>query len=503
MTVDFNSYTDDQLVDYFHQRCLENGGDRTSWLRGKEHSFKQELVNRLPFLSTGKKKAPIYLYIWCLENGVSDFPPCECCGTPVSGIGSKGFHKTCSTECKKILVANTIKTTMTEKYGVDNFTKTESYRKAASEQKKAENLSTIGSYSYSKLCDPAFLVEEYKTKSIRKIASEIGVSSITVHRYLKKFGIEKPASPKKEIVKPNRPKYVHRIDDVGSFPDVDFKKDELFNFIRSLGFRDAVQSDKTVLGSMELDITIPSKKIAIEFNGLYWHSTRFKERRYHLNKTLASQDSGYRLIHIFEDEWDTRKEQVKEKIKSILGVDDRQTVYARKCSVVEIDDIDKISDFYNKNHIQGSAGQSFTFGLEFNGSVVAMMSFKKRSDTEYELSRYATSHRVVGGFSRILKHAKNVLNEMGVKRLISFADRRYSVGNVYASNGWTHESDVGPDYQYVIRDRRVRKQNFRRKYLPEKIEMFDPNLSEVENMRMNGIYQIYDCGLMKFSLEIG
>ena len=362
---------------------------------------------------------------------------------------------------KNAEVVQKVKDTMVDRYGTPSFKE-----------------SLIPSEVIKLLGDKEWMQESYNALGGVKLAELLGVDGTTVYARLQRHGIE---------INPTKTSAAER---------------QIFEFVKSLGFDDAIQSDREVLDGKELDIVIPSKKIAIEFDGLHWHSAKYKQNGYHLDKTLDASDAGYRLIHIFEDEWEYRNQQVKDKIKSILGVDDRHFIHARKCELGIVEDTETIVEFYETNHIQGAAGQTITFSLSFEGSVVAMMSFKKRSDEEYELNRFATSARVSGGFSKILKYAKTHLKELGVSSLISFADMRYSTGNLYETTGWTLVDVLAPDYQYVIGDRRVRKQNFRRKYLPERLDVFDPELSERDNMLANGIYQIYDCGLMKFTLEL-
>ena len=55
--------------------------------------------------------------------------------------------------------------------------------------------------------------------------------------------------------------------------------------------------------------------MAIEFNGSYWHDVNHVSSGYHLNKVIKCNLVGYRLIHIWEDEWN---EQIKEKLKLIF-----------------------------------------------------------------------------------------------------------------------------------------------------------------------------------------
>src|SRR5699024_7872489 len=63
------------------------------------------------------------------------------------------------------------------------------------------------------------------------------------------------------------------------------KEEELFEFLKELDVGRIQQSNRTLLNGLELDIYLPDKNIAIEFNGLYWHSDIFKEKNFHLNKT--------------------------------------------------------------------------------------------------------------------------------------------------------------------------------------------------------------------------
>ena len=84
--------------------------------------------------------------------------------------------------------------------------------------------------------------------------------------------------------------------------------------------------EEIVVGSFEiiypkqLDIYIPSKKIAIEFNGTYYHSIeRGNNLTCHLNKTKMCEEKGIKLLHIWEDEWHYRKEETKNFILNAIN----------------------------------------------------------------------------------------------------------------------------------------------------------------------------------------
>jgi hypothetical protein len=367
-------------------------------------------------------------------------------------------------------------------YNVPHYSMTEEY-KLKYRSTSLRNFKTIhhtqkewSDYAKSVLEDKEVLSKLYTEYGGIKLGDMLGVNSDTVYSRLKKFGIE--------ITK-----------------GTSAGERSLSMFIESLGV-DVVNGDRTCLGGKEIDIFIPNHKIGFEFDGLFWHSSKFVDKNYHLNKTIEAMRNDVRLIHVFEDEWTSQRDLIKLKIKSLLGVDDRERVNARNTEVVIIPKFSCVNEFLDKHHIQGRVRSTFRFGLTYKGDLVACMTFVKRTDEEFELNRYATSHRVVGGFSKILSHAKRVLREHGVNTIVSFSDKRWSDGNMYLVNGWNHEYDTKPDYQYVINDKRFRKQKFRRKNLPNILERFDKDLSEVENMRNHGIYQIYDCGLMKFRMDL-
>lgn len=150
----------------------------------------------------------------------------------------------------------------------------------------------------------------------------------------------------------------------------------LIEFVKTL-VPEVITGDRSLIKPLELDIVIPSKNIAIEYNGLYYHSEAVgKDRNYHLNKTNQCESKGYRLIHIFEDEWLKKKAIVENRLKQILGVTEDRT-YARNLSMKELS-FSEARDFLIETHIQGSTNSmSKAFGLFLDEALVACMTFGK------------------------------------------------------------------------------------------------------------------------------
>jgi len=278
---------------------------------------------------------------------------------------------------------------------------------------------------------------------------------------------------------------------------------DILSFIKSLGL-ECEENDRKTISGKELDIIIPSKNIAIEINGLYWHSELHKDKNYHLNKTELCEEKGIQLIHIFEDEWLHKKDIVESRIRNILGFNNIR-IYARKCEVREVDIKDNIN-FLNENHIQGSVKSNIKLGLYYNGELVSLMTFgygrviMGGKDNEWELLRFCNklNTNVVGGASKLLKH---FINNYRPKEIISYADRRWSMGNMYEKLGFEFIHNSKPNYWYINGNIREYRFKYRKSRLTNLLN-YDEKLSEHDIMLMNKRYRIYDCGNKKYKLTI-
>lgn len=280
-------------------------------------------------------------------------------------------------------------------------------------------------------------------------------------------------------------------------------ENEVKDYIKSLGFS-IIENDRHTLKEnnsfYELDVFIPNKNIAIEFDGLFWHSSDKKDKNYHLNKTIKCNEKNINLIHIFEDEWIFKKRIVKARLKAILGVTE-YSIQARKCEVKEISSA-LATKFINKYHIQGNYNGSIKLGLFYKNRLVAVMTFgKPRFNKKYdwELLRYCTlaNFNIVGGAGKLLSYFKR--NYSG--SIITYADRRWSNGNLYRKLGFKELKAAAPAYWYFKGKHRYSRTSFQKHLLKNKLENFDENKSETENMKNNGFQMIYDCGNLVFELK--
>lgn len=272
---------------------------------------------------------------------------------------------------------------------------------------------------------------------------------------------------------------------------------ELREFVYSIVGKENVQTNVNLFGRNNFDIFIPSKNLAIEFNGVYWHSDKFKEINYHQNKSKICMENGVLLVHVWEDDWKSQRKQtiIKNKIKSKLGLGER--VYARKCEIVELS-YEDAHRFLDQTHIQGKTTASVWLGLKHEGEIVSCLGLKRmKTDGHWDLVRYSTSKAVVGGFSKLLKRFKT---ENEWKEIITYAHLDYSHGNLYDVAGFDNEGFTVAGMWYLKGDTRYRRELFMKHKLKDILEGFDDSLTEYENMKNHGFSRIYDAGSIKYRM---
>jgi len=273
---------------------------------------------------------------------------------------------------------------------------------------------------------------------------------------------------------------------------------EIQEFLKSNNIK-YILNDRKSIPPYEIDILVPSKNLGIEFHGLHWHSYNYLEtinqKMKHHNKASLANKNNINLIQIFEHEWAYKKELVKSILINKLNLTSNR-VYARNCVISSINNRDYY-DFLNLNHIQGSTGSRYKFGLFYNNVLVMVVGINKHNKHDFELSRVATfmNHSVVGGFSKILKH----FNKRNHGTIISYCDRRYSVGNLYLSNCFNLSHITKPNYFYVRNKKVYSRQQFQKHKLSKKLDSFDNDLSESQNMFNNGYRRAWDAGHYVFT----
>ena len=412
-------------------------------------------------------------------------------------INNSGFYA-CSSNCAK----GKTKNTFIKKYGVEHHFQTEETKNKIKSTWK-ENYG-VEHFSHSD-------VYKHKKKSI------INKRKKTIHHeYIEKYGLI--SIDGENIIKycdnhngeytiskklfQNRIRY-NNITCTVCYPKDEnnsLKEIELYNFIKQNLKEDVLRTHR--INNKEIDVYVPSLNLGFEFNGLYWHNELHKENDYHLNKTESMEENGIHLIHIWEDDWNDKCEIVKSRILNLLGKSENK-IYARKCVIRELDP--KIyKDFLNKNHIQGVVNSKVKLGLYHNEDLVSVMGFgslrkslgHKSVEGNWELLRFCNklNTNVLGGSSKLFKY---FINTYKPSKVISYADRSWSIGGMYKKIGFELTKKTNPNYYYIIDKKRINRYNFRKDKLIE--QGYDKSLTEKQIMISKKIYRIYDSGSLVFT----
>lgn len=384
-------------------------------------------------------------------------------------------------------IRDKIKTTILKRYGVENISQSDVIKK-----KKADT-SFKNSGAKNNTQAEVFRKRNYK------IANHKDYLSYDKQRRTNVFKCDKNKEHTFEI---NSTQYFDR--NKGNIPlctvcnpigdSTSIKQQDLSDFIK--GHTDLEVLDNYRGFGKEIDIYLPELKLGYEFNGLYWHSEKFRDKYYHQDKTNLFKKEGIKIVHIWEDEWDNKKDIIKSQIKNSLKLS--KVIFARKTKCKEVSK-EESRKFLNENHLQGAYSRiKKTIGLFHKEELVSVMVFdhqegrKNLSEDEWNLSRFCNKKNttVVGGASKLLK---TFLRNNSPKRIISYADADWSTGGLYENLGFTEVSRSRPDYKYVVEGKREHKSKWRKKKGQTKTER--------EIMQELGIERIYDCGKIKYEIN--
>lgn len=397
-----------------------------------------------------------------------------------------------------------MKNTCIEKYGVDNYTKSEEYK----DKYIKTCLKKYGTTHYAKT---KLFKEQHKQLMFEKFLNNNRFVNFTPKFTMEEYSGVTNKFNKKYSFECKRCKtisecFIHNGKtpkcDVCDVSSISGFQDEIYEFIKTELGIDCILNDRKTIYPKELDIYIPSKKIAIECNGIYWHSEVLgkKNKTYHINKTENCIKQGIHLIHIFENEWNNKKNIIKSILKNILNCN-VDKIGARKCKIIEINK--KISkQFLNDNHLQGNDHSSLKYGLYYKTELISIMTFcKSRFDKkcEWELSRYCNkiNLNIQGAASKLFSH---FIKKHQPNNIVSYSDRKIFSGDIYFKLGFNFIQNTPPNYHYIIDNysNLKHRMGFQKHKLNKLLSDFDVNLTEWENMKNHGFDRIWDCGHSKW-----
>lgn len=244
-----------------------------------------------------------------------------------------------------------------------------------------------------------------------------------------------------------------------------------------------VKNDRTILKGRELDIYIPSKKLAIEFNGLYWHASNKKDDPfYHINKSIEAERVGVRLISIMSDEWELKKPIVQDILRKAVGV--TESIDRSQCEVLEIS-FREGEAFLQNNMLDPILGSQKFFGIRFDNETMAVASFS-RTDNNWIMTNYCERKGFIikEGVNLILKFFNKKYNKAKLP-ITTTCDRRYFKGVEFLEAGFVETTPTGPNFTIT--------NNFKKR-----ITFKESKRLKEADLEKKGFFKVYDCGKRRF-----
>lgn len=464
--------------------------------------------------------------LYCILNNISQKPTCECgCGTFVTYVsltkGYKTFVKGHTTQDVAKLRGKAISKAFLKNPELHGSKTDENFGKKVSETRKelvssgslkpAENFGEINwNLGLTKETDSRIALAAKKISQTKltymsqrltldevklRIDKIIPRSEILSENYQNKHSIISIVCPtcKKVLSKTFEAWTLSSVCKYCS-PQESKAQLEIFNFV-SKHCPDAILSDRQQIAPLELDVFVKSKKIAFEYHGLYYHSNAFDrcDSSRHSFKQELCLKNAISLFQIFEDEWREKKSIIQSMILHRLGFSKR--IFARNTKVVNLSK-DQSTLFFNENHLDGSTQCKQAFGLVVNETIVCALSLRSslnKNESDFlEIARFAnlTNTVVVGGLSKLLKHAKKFAIDNNKKKIITYLDTRLGGTNLYEKVGFTFDGMTVPRFWWTDLKNRFSRQTFK------------AQLGKTERQVASdaGVYRIYGCKNARFVL---
>lgn len=477
--------------------------------------------------------------IWLYLNKLKNIPLCgnDGCGNLVKFIKfSQGFRKYCSKKCSAIQSNKDDYIRKSRIVGFEKSNKDSELRKLMTqkanrtkeefsdgrkmeiiEKRKKTNLIKWGVENIShnlqireeiskklKLSIPRYKLEKTKQKIKNQNKFEIIEISddliLRCKKCLGEFKISRSLFNQRGRFDINQCLVCNPINNNSNF------ENEVYEFI-SENYKGLIYNKYKKFKKYEIDIYLPDIKIGIECNGLWWHSDEYKDKKYHIEKSDFFLKEGIRIIHVWEDDWKFKREIIKSKLRNLI-IPNQNKIWARNCALSEVDSITS-KKFLDENHLQGSINSKYRIGLFLKNELVCLMTFgdfrrnlgRKKVEKNYELYRFCSKGDliVVGGASKLLKY---FISNFNPQKIISYASRDWSGGNLYEKIGFSLVKQTDPNYHYFHKDEGIRKNRFG--FRKDKLikDGFDPNLTEIEIMYKRGYRRIYDTGSLLYEMKL-
>ena len=159
---------------------------------------------------------------------------------------------------------------------------------------------------------------------------------------------------------------------------------EIVDYINSIYSGEIIENDRRVLYPKELDIYLPDLKLAIEFDGDYYHGASSREYFQEMKKVATYKQTkcyklGIYLITIKECEFLKDKERYFKLLKRAIKP---KTVELSKCEIHKINE-NQFKIFFNKEQIAGVSTKNGVLSYSYHTDFV-ILNFPKSFRNYYK-----------------------------------------------------------------------------------------------------------------------
>ena len=281
---------------------------------------------------------------------------CLTCGKPTKFKSIKqGYVKHCSNRCAQLdpQVINKKSNTCIEKFGTSNPYQAEEIKQKIKETNKIKygvesilQIDSIRQKTYQSMSYCTDKIYQTKLNNIRQFELKHNCTLYTTLR--KKYGQGWLNLPLERLVLNSHATFIKNTDIPKIIEYVETSRKsiaeaDIITFIKTFYDKEISHTNRHIIAPQELDIYLPDIKLAIEYNGTYWHSIKQgTDKNYHLDKSIRCRNMGIRLIHIYEFEDIEKQKQLLRDL--ILGQDSYFSKDFNKNNLIE--DIPKAEIVY-------------------------------------------------------------------------------------------------------------------------------------------------------------
>lgn len=229
-----------------------------------------------------------------------------------------------------------------------------------------------------------------------------------------------------------------------------FERDILALVTATLPGEDITPTARSVVKNRELDMYVPGRGLAIEANGVYWHTEKFgKTERYHASKAEACAEQGINLITIWEDDWKARRTGAEAVLCSMLNL---KTPGALQVDSITLDEANAyLTEYSLEAPVAQNSSKSYPFaavGIQGDeGDIAAVVIYHKTPERGLRIDRYAAD----GASPRYLEAFVTYLEATvtGYDHILYEDNAERSQRAVFEANGFGMRNKLNPRHTLV------------------------------------------------------